>query len=48
MTAKRTGNGSTPGDIGNDAGIQGLTRDRPWLLPSVSRHTQYMRTNTYR
>ncbi|KAL9641069.1 MAG: hypothetical protein Q9204_000339 [Flavoplaca sp. TL-2023a] len=33
MTAKRTGNG-TPGDIGNHAGIQGLTRDRPWLLPS--------------
>ncbi|KAL8752436.1 MAG: hypothetical protein Q9199_005747 [Rusavskia elegans] len=34
MTAKRTGNGGTLSDIGSHVDIKGLTRDRPWLLPS--------------
>ncbi|KAL9000274.1 MAG: hypothetical protein Q9169_000991 [Polycauliona sp. 2 TL-2023] len=34
MTAKRTGNGGTLSYVGSHADIRGLTRDRPWLLPS--------------
>ncbi|CAL8574165.1 hypothetical protein XPA_000135 [Xanthoria parietina] len=34
MTAKRTGNGGTFSGIGSQVDIKGLTRDRPWLLPS--------------
>ncbi|KAL8847438.1 MAG: hypothetical protein Q9221_007507 [Calogaya cf. arnoldii] len=34
MTGKRTANSGTLGDIGSQVDVKGLTRDRPWLLPS--------------
>ncbi|KAL8680391.1 MAG: hypothetical protein Q9186_003420 [Xanthomendoza sp. 1 TL-2023] len=34
MSAKRTGKSNTISDIGSQFDVKGLTRDRPWLLPS--------------
>ncbi|KAL8812920.1 MAG: hypothetical protein Q9200_000659 [Gallowayella weberi] len=34
MSAKRTGKGNTISNIGSQFDVKGLTRDRPWLLPS--------------
>lgn len=47
MTAKRTGNGGTFSGIGSQVDIKGLTRDRPWLLPSVSWHMRFPKTKAY-
>ncbi|KAI4144127.1 MAG: hypothetical protein LQ341_002723, partial [Variospora aurantia] len=37
MSAKRTGNKSASSDVNGSIDIRGLTRERPWLLPSNRR-----------